>query len=433
MQKYSFYIQTLGCKVNQYESQVIREGFLRKGYVEAARIDEAVVSIVNTCTVTSTSDSKSLRLIRNALKKKNICVIVTGCMVEDKNLDLTRLKGVRYIFRNKDKYKIPQIIDSSMIHDSRFIPRLRSGQTIHGISGFKDHTRIFVKVQDGCDNACSYCKVRIARGSSRSRPFREILDECARLIKNNSKEIVLTGICLGAYGRDLSGKIGLCELIKEICKIDGDWRLRLSSIEPKDINEDLVCQFKSEKRLCKHVHIPFQSGDDYVLRKMNRPYKRSDYLDIVDKLKNAIPEIAISTDIIVGFPGETEERFQNTVDFIKTVRPMRMHVFPFSKRKRTKAYSYKDNISSTVKKQREDELLHLARELTREYVDRFVNMDIKVLVENKKSAEGYLQGYTDRYIKVYIGSPNNLKGQLVNCRLTLTNCKACGILLTYSF
>ncbi len=414
----TFYIKTLGCKVNQYESQVIRENFLRNGYKEAEDLDKADIYLVNTCTVTSTSDSKSLKLIRRALKKEKY-IIATGCMVEDKDLDLSQFSGVRFVIRNKDKYRIPEII------------RGVKGEEFSRISNFKDHTRTFVKIQDGCSNLCSYCKVRIVRGSSRSRPIKEILNECATLIKNGSKEIVFTGICLGSYGKDLSKGLNLCKLIEEICKIEGDWRLRLSSIEPKDVTKDLISQFKTQERLCKHIHIPFQSGDNDILKKMYRPYKRTDYLDIVRRLKRSIPDSAISTDIMVGFPGETEKRFRNTIDFIKKVCPMRMHVFPFSKRKGTKAYNYNDDVTSIVKKEREDELLSLTGGFTREFIERFVNKEVKVLVEDKRSSDGYLQGYTDTYIQVYIDGPSSLKGKPLSFRLTLTNSKVYGILLSH--
>ncbi|MEE8317608.1 MAG: tRNA (N(6)-L-threonylcarbamoyladenosine(37)-C(2))-methylthiotransferase MtaB, partial [Candidatus Omnitrophota bacterium] len=318
----TFYIETLGCKVNQYESQVIREGFLQDGYIEAVTSNEADICVINTCTVTSTSDSKSLRLIRNAVKKDR-CVIATGCMVEDRALDLSSIAGVRFIIKNKDKYRIPEIINNQQQRSEK------SKRARFGITSFKGHTRVFVKVQDGCDNTCSYCKVRVVRGRSRSRPFKEVVDECTYLVRNGSKEIVLTGICLGDYGKDLQHGTDLCRLIKELCRIEGDWRLRLSSIEPKDITEGLIQELGSQEKLCSHLHIPFQSGDDDILKRMKRPYTRSAYLDIVKRLKETIADIAITTDIMVGFPGETEKRFGNTLDFVKTINPMRIHVFPF--------------------------------------------------------------------------------------------------------
>lgn len=404
----SFYIKTLGCKVNQYEAQLIRENFLRQGYVEAEDLDNADICVVNTCTVTSTSDSKSYRLINSGIKKDK-CVVMTGCLAEDKDLDLSRLKGVKYIIKNKDKYRIPEIIEPSAV----------SLQPSAKISGLRGHTRVFVKIQDGCNNRCSYCKVRVVRGRSRSRPFKEIISECKGLIKSGTKEIVLTGICLGAYGRDISKDMDLSKLIAELCKIKGEWRLRLSSIEPKHVTTGLIAQLKKQKKLCRHLHIPFQSGDDHILKRMCRPYKRKDYLDIVNRLRAIDPDIAISTDMMVGFSGETEQMFQNTVDFINVVMPMRVHIFPFSRRKGTPAYDLKDNIDILVKRDRERRLAGITKKLSHEFANKFIGKDVEVLVESKKTKDGLLQGYTDRYIKVYIEGQDRLKGKLITHRLAL--------------
>ncbi len=414
-----FYIKTLGCKVNQYESQVIRENLLKAGYVEAGNKDEADICVVNTCTVTSASDSKSLKSIRSGLRK-NKCVIATGCMIEDKDLTLHKLKGVDFIIKNKDKYNIPKII----VGDRHACP-------LPAITHFKGHARAFVKVQDGCNNRCSYCKVSVVRGESKSRSFEDIIDECSTLIKKGYSEIVLTGICLGAYGKDISNTASLAKLIEEICKIKGDWRMRLSSIEPKDATDDLVSRIKSEEKLCKHLHIPFQSGDDEVLKRMNRPYTVSDYISIVTGLRKAIPDIAVSTDIMVGFPGEKEANFQNTFNFIKEIRPMRLHVFGFSKRTGTPAYNYKDVVSNVVKKQREHALLDIAGDFSGEFERMFAGKIARVLVEDRRDKHGFLQGYTDRYIKVLIDGPDSIKSRLLSCQLTLTNQKVYGILLSY--
>ena len=420
-----FYIKTLGCKVNQYESQVIRENFLKDGYIQASNSDEADICVINTCTVTSTSDSKSLKLIRSGLGKKKKCIIATGCMIESSDLDLRKLKGVDFIIKNRDKYRISEIV-SNQIHPLPF--------TLHqtdSITSFEGHARAFVKIQDGCDNTCSYCRVRIVRGSSSSRPSEDILKECKAILSNGYKEIVLTGICLGAYGKDTSKGMSLFKLIKEICKIKGDWRMRLSSIEPKDVTDDLIDLIKSEERLCKHLHIPFQSGDDEILKKMNRPYKADDYTGIVNKLRKAIPDMAISTDVMVGFPGEKDVNFENTVSFIKEIRPMRMHVFGFSRRSGTSACSYKDNISSFLKKKREHALMDIANSFAREFEKAFAGKKAKVLVEDKRDKHGFLSGYTDRYIKVLIDGPDSIKSNLITCQLALTNQKAYGILLSY--
>ncbi|MEK6733155.1 MAG: tRNA (N(6)-L-threonylcarbamoyladenosine(37)-C(2))-methylthiotransferase MtaB [Candidatus Omnitrophota bacterium] len=422
-----FYIKTLGCKVNQYESQVMRENFLKNGYIEAGSSDEADICVVNTCTVTSTSDSKSLKLIRSGLRKKNKCIIATGCMIESSDLDLRKLKGVDFIIKNKDKYRIPEIASSSASGGLLAMTK----ENNDSITDFEGHARAFVKIQDGCNNTCSYCKVRIVRGRSRSRPSEDILKECKAILSNGYREIVLTGICLGAYGKDISKDANLPKLIKDICKIKGDWRMRLSSIEPKDVTGDLIDLIKSEEKLCKHLHIPFQSGDDEILKKMNRPYKADDYADIVNKLRKAIPDIAISTDIMVGFPGEKDVNFENTVSFIKEIRPMRMHMFGFSRRLGTSAYSYKDNISSFLKKKREHILMDIANNFAMEFEKAFAGKKAKVLVEDKRDKHGFLSGYTDRYIKVLIDGPDSMKSSLITCQLALTNQKAYGILLSY--
>jgi threonylcarbamoyladenosine tRNA methylthiotransferase MtaB len=413
MKNKTFYIKTLGCKVNQYESQVIREKFLGKGYLESDSIDEADVCVFNTCTVTSTSDSKSLRFIRNAVKRKNKCVVVTGCMAEDDKLDISGLSGAKVIVKNKDKYRIPEIIEEDRDH--------ASGSAFSGISGLKGHSRVFVKIQDGCNNACSYCKVRIVRGRSVSRDFNDVLREITDLINNGLKEIVLTGICLGAYGRDLLKDVNLAVLIDRLCGIEGDWRLRLSSIEPKDVTDDIVEMFQKHKKFCRHLHVPFQSGDNDVLKRMNRPYKREDYLKMLYKVKKAVPDISISTDIMVGFPGETESCFRNTLDFIREVCPMRVHVFPFSKRNGTEAYFYKDDVTEFVKKEREARLSCLAEGLFKESVNKISGKTVEVLVEDKRSPDGYLSGYTGTYFKVFIDGPDGLKGRFVNCLPVLTN------------
>ena len=423
MQNHKFYIKTLGCKVNQYESQMIRENFLKAGYTEAENSDEADVCVVNTCTVTSASDSKSLKSIRSGLRRKDKCVIATGCMIDSSDLDLHKLKGVDFIIKNRDKYNIPYIIKGQ--------GTMGKGQG-GGIAGFEGHARAFVKVQDGCDNRCAYCKVSIVRGRSRSRPSEEVLRECKVLIGNGYKEIVLTGICLGAYGRDISKDMDLSKLIKELCKIKGDWRLRLSSIEPKDVTDGLILQIKSEEKLCKHLHIPFQSGDDEILKKMTRPYTADDYRGIVNKLREAIPDIAISTDIMVGFPGEKEANFQNTMGFIKEIRPMRLHTFGFSKRPGTPAYNYKDNANAVIKKKREHALMDIVKVFTGEFEAMFIGKNATVLIEDKRDKYGFLQGYTDRYIKVSIAGPSSAKSKLLTCQLTLTNQKVYGILLSYS-
>jgi threonylcarbamoyladenosine tRNA methylthiotransferase MtaB len=330
---------------------------------------------------------------------------------------------VDFIVKNKDKYSIPQLIAND--------PNSKLPTPDLSISSFAGHSRAFVKIQDGCDNRCSYCKVSVVRGKSRSRPFESIIDECSALIEKGYREIVLTGICLGAYGKDISKTANLGKLIKNICGIKGDWRVRLSSIEPKDVTGDLISQIASEEKICKHLHIPFQSGDDEILKKMNRPYTVDSYVRIAVMLRKAIPDIALSTDIMVGFPGEKEANFKNTLNFIREIKPMRLHAFGFSKRTGTPAYSYRDNVNNIIKKQRERVLLDTVKGFSSEFESMFTDKTVKVLVEDKRDRNGFLQGYTDRYIKVLMDGPDSAKSKLLTCRLTLTKQKAYGILLSY--
>ncbi len=421
----SFYIKTFGCKVNQYESQVVRESLLGAGYVEVDRMVDANICVINSCTVTATGDAKSVRAVRGAVKAGDKIVIMTGCLVEAEDFDLTRVGGVNYLIKNKDKYSIPELLKNTTFKDTH---ERRERKGVHGLAG---HTRAFVKVQDGCDNSCSYCKVRIVRGKSRSRIPGDVIEECGNLTEAGVKEIVLTGICLGSYGKDISGETDLSSLVSDLCRIKGKWRLRLSSIEPKDVTDSLLSQFKNQDKLCRHLHLPFQSGDDDILRMMKRPYTRGDYLKTVRDIKNTVPGASITTDIMVGFPGETEAMFKNTVDFLKKVKPLRIHVFPYSKRIGTAAYRLKDEVNPEIKEKREKDVIKLGEARYDDFVMSCVGTEVNVLIEHKKTPDGLLQGYTDTYIKVLLNGSDSFMGNLIKCRLTLTNNEAYGILLSY--
>ncbi len=384
---------TLGCKVNQYDTQSIREHFLGKGFQEIDNGKIADVYLINTCTVTHRSDAESLNLIRRA-KEENprAKIIVTGCLTE---LDQDRIKAISrriLIVRNREKEKF----------------------FLKGISNFKNHTRAFLKIQDGCNNSCAYCKVPLVRGPSRSRPLREVIQEAERLIEHGVKEIVLSGICLGAYGQDLNPTVNLVDVIEGLEKINALLRIRLSSIEARDVSGELIKKLAHSKKLCPHLHIPIQSGDDRILRKMKRDYTRADYSRLFAKLKSAIPGVAISTDILVGFPGESEENFQSTITLIRKVCPVRTHIFPYSERNGTAAAAYEGKINPKVIAQRIAYIREIAQECSLSYKKAFLNKKTKVLIEEQvKDAPGFWQGYSDNYIKARIKSQSNLKNQLV--------------------
>lgn len=388
---------TLGCKVNQYDTQSIRERFLKNGYEEIYNGEPADVCLINTCTVTAIADRKSRSVIRNCIRENpRAMIIVTGCIVEKDAGGLSGIKGIGLIISKK------------------FFPS--------GVSNFCGHTRAFLKIQDGCNNYCSYCKVPLVRGESRSRAFHEIELEAARLVKNGFKEIVLCGICLGSYGKDLKAGTNLADVIKSMEKIDGLLRIRLSSIEAGDVSLELINKIARSKKMCKHLHIPIQSGDDEILKNMHRNFSRSDYLALIRIIKNRIPGIAITTDVLVGFPGEKEGHFQNTVDLVKKILPARTHIFPYSSRPKTAASFLEDKINPEVIKERLARLVEITKDCSLVYKRSFLNKSVDVLIEaHSKEYKGCWEGYTDNYLKVLVKSRNNLKNQLVKVRLKNIN------------
>jgi threonylcarbamoyladenosine tRNA methylthiotransferase MtaB len=289
---------------------------------------------------------------------------------------------------------------------------------ITGISFFKDHTRAFLKVQDGCDNFCSYCKIPFVRGRSTSRDSQEILAEARRLAQNGFQEIVLTGICLGDYGLDLKNGINLAGLLKQMEKIEGLSRIRLSSIEVKDVDKALIKRISESKKICRHLHIPLQSGDNQILKKMNRHYSREVFLSLIKLVKKAIPGIAITTDLLVGFPGEKDENFLNSVKLIKQMFPLAVHIFPYSARQGTKAASFSENTPAQDIHKRIAYLNQIARACRDKYMRSFLNKKMVVLVEDKHTAyPDCWQGHTDNYLKVLIRSKLNLNKRLVSVKL----------------
>ena len=419
MKTVKFY--TLGCKINQYDTQSIRERFIQAGFKELEDNQPANIYVINTCTVTHKADSDSLNVIRKA-KRENpkAGILVTGCLTELDEDKIEKVGGITLILKNKDKEKI-----------------LATSQTNKGISYFKGHTRAFLKIQDGCNNFCSYCKVPKVRGPSRSKPLNQIIDEAARLVKNGFtpletigrqekdkmsltgfKEIVLCGICLGAYGRDLKPRINLVDVIEELEKIPGLLRIRLSSIEAGDISDELIDRIAKSKKLCPHLHIPFQSGDDEILKKMNRKITFEGYLNLIHRIKARIPEVGITTDVLVGFPQETEENFQNTIKLIIKVVPLKVHIFPYSPRSGTAASNFKDTLNPVIVKERILRLREISRNCSLIYRAEFLNKKMDVLIEARaKENREYWQGYAGNYIKVRVKSGLNLKNKLITLRL----------------
>jgi threonylcarbamoyladenosine tRNA methylthiotransferase MtaB len=407
---------TLGCKVNQYDTQLIREQCLSAGFKEVDRKSKTDICIVNTCTVTHKADADSLSIIRRA-KRDNPRgkVVVTGCLSELDADKIRKTSSVDLLIKNRDKHRLVGILLNKFgLHE-----KTKSNYTFRaGINFFEGHARAFLKVQDGCDNFCSYCKVPLVRGRSKSRKKQEIILEAGRLAQNGFREIVLTGICLGAYGKDLNPRIDLAGLIAEMEKIDGLSRIRLSSIEANDLTSSLIKRISASEKVCKHLHIPLQSGDDKILKKMNRHYKAASFLKLIKAIKKAVPGIAITTDVLVGFPGESETNFSNTAKLFKKILPLKAHIFPYSARPGTQAAGFSAMISAAKISQRVNYLNKIAQACRDKYMRGFLGRKMPVLVEGKvATCPGYWQGHTDNYLHVIIRSNEDLKNRIVIVKL----------------
>ena len=393
-----FYIYTLGCKVNTYESNVMKDNLINSGYIEGNE-NGSDIYIINTCTVTNTSDNKSLKAVRRVLKNhSNSIVIVVGCMTQVNPGILDDL-NVSIILGNSGKSKIVKYIEEYKKTNKKIID-------IENIMGknFEDmclnnfnKTRAFVKIEDGCENYCSYCIIPYARGKVRSKKPEVVIEEINNLVKDGHKEIVLTGIHTGHYGADLKG-YSFSKLLKEIEKISGLDRLRISSIEITELDDEFMKVLKNSKILVDHMHIPLQSGSDEILKLMNRKYNKKYFIDKIEEIRNIRPNISITTDLIVGFPGETEELFNETVDTIKNIKFSKIHVFPFSLRKGTKAEELPNHIDDITKKKRVKELIEISKNLENEYFNKFLGVKVEFLPEIYK--EGFVIGHTGNYLLI---------------------------------
>jgi len=415
---------TLGCKTNQYETQAIREIFTSTGsFREVNSDDRADVYVVNTCTVTAKADKDCRWIIRRCHRENPMAkIVVTGCLAEADGDMISGLPGVSFITKNNEKDRILEILERRDIGRRDRDPK---HYTPLKINDFHDRSKAFVKIQDGCDNFCSYCKIPFVRGNSRSRDLGDILEEINRLLDNGFKEIVLSGICLGDWGKDLNEGLSLKDLIERLESIDRDFRVRLSSIEPKMVTDELIARIARSKKVCPHLHIPLQSGSNRILRLMERPYSAKDYKNLIKKIKQAISNVSITTDVMVGFPGETIRDFKETERLIRSIMPSRLHIFSYSERKGTKASRYKGLISKGVVKMRRTILEALAEESSYRYRRRFLNRRVEGLIENRRDSKtGLLMGYTETYIRFLFDGPDRVKNSIVPLKIANVDLKS---------
>lgn len=389
---------TLGCKVNTYESEYILSLFKSRGYTVTD--DRADIYIINTCTVTNTSDSKSRKTINKIIRENKDAVIVAmGCFIQAN--PTYNEEGISIILGNHDKSKVVDLVEE-YLKTHRQIKNISTklDQEFEDmyIENMNSQTRAFVKIQDGCENYCSYCIIPFVRGKCRSKNKDLVLKEIKELVKNNYHEIVLTGIHTGHYGVDIN--TSFVDLLKEIIEIPNLDRLRISSIEITELTSEFLDLLKSTNIIVDHLHIPLQSGSDTILKLMNRKYLTKDYEEIIKKIRDIRPDISITTDLIVGFPNETDELFEETKEFIKKIKFSKIHVFPYSARKGTKASVMPNQVSSIDKKKHVIEIIKLSEELEKDYMKKFIDKELEVLIETNH--DNYSIGHTGNYLQVKI-------------------------------
>ncbi len=420
MKKVAF--NTLGCKVNQYDTEAMTELFEQEGYEVVGFDSIADVYVINTCTVTGLSDRKSRQIIRRAKKNnEDAIIIVAGCYAQTAPEKVKELPEVDLIIGTSNRNRIVEYVrqfekgtqNISLVED---IMKVREYEDLN-VTTYKGQTRAFIKIQEGCSQFCSYCIIPYARGPVRSRKPDDVINEVKAIAQNGFKEIVLTGIHLASYGRDLK-ETGLLSIMESLQKIDGIERIRLGSLEPTFITSDFVNGVKELDKVCPHYHISLQSGCDATLKRMNRKYDTRQYAKAVDLLRDEIPDVAITTDVMVGFPGETEEEFEATLNFLREIKLARMHVFKFSPRKGTPAFKFADQIDAVVKEERSQKLLELSSQNMDSFMDSFCGRTMSVLFEQElNKGKGLMEGLTKNYIKVVCEGNTNIQGKILDAKL----------------
>lgn len=409
----------LGCKVNQYESEAIAELFEEKGYDVVGIDDKADVYVINTCTVTNFGDKKSRQLIRK-VKRQNpdALVAVVGCYAQTAPDEVMKIEGVNIVIGTKDRKEIVSIVEN--YHDNKpenhVSPIMKEREFEHlKIHKLKNRTRAYLKIQDGCSQFCSYCIIPYARGPIRSRDPEDIMEEVRVLAQNGFKEIVLTGIHVASYGKDIKN-IDLLGIIKRVHEVEGIERIRFSSIEPNIITEEFVSEIVKLKKVCHHFHLSLQSGCDKTLKDMNRKYTTEKYYDAVCILRKYMSDVAITTDIIVGFPGETEEDFNESYEFAKKVQFSKIHVFPYSPKKGTPAAERKDQILNSIKQERGKKLIELSDKMANDFMSKYIDKSVEVLFERNINENQY-EGHTGNYIKVVGSSCEDVSNKILNVKI----------------
>mgnify|MGYP001661406317 CR=1 FL=1 len=405
----TFNIITLGCKVNQYESEAVEELFLQKGYEKAQT--NADIYVINTCTVTNMSDRKSRQMISKARRDNpDAIVAVMGCYSQVKPEEVAKIEGVDIVLGSRNKENVVDLCEDILQNkdaiDKIIAPSETKTYEELEISNQTEMTRAYIKIQDGCNMYCSYCLIPYARGNIVSRDIDSIVEESKRLADNGFKEIVLTGIHVASYGKDFDSDISLIDVIEAVASVDGIERIRLSSMEPRHISLDFLERMKATGKACDHFHLSLQSGSDDILKAMNRKYDRKIYKEKVDLIREVFPNAGLTTDIIVGFPGESQENHEETMEFVDDIKFAKTHLFKYSPREGTRAAKMTGQVDGNIKKQRLHDLEKIEEKNRMAFLEEQIGKVLEVLIESKSDLEGYSGGYSTNYLKV------NVKNQI---------------------
>lgn len=430
-------LYTLGCKVNFVDTEGIWQLFKKEGYEQVDFEETADVYLINTCTVTNTGDRKSRQIIRRAVRRNpNAIVAVTGCYAQTSPAEIMDIEGVDLVIGTQDRDKLMDYVGKlhaqrQPINAVRNIMKTRDFEDLD-VPDFTGHTRAFLKIQEGCNNFCTFCIIPWSRGLSRSRSPESVLAQAHQLVAAGYQEIVLTGIHTGGYGDDLDN-YKLSDLLRALDGVDGLKRIRISSIEASQIDDDMIEVLNTSEKMCRHLHIPLQAGDDGILKAMRRKYTTAEYAEKIQKLHKALPGVAITTDVIVGFPGETEEMFQRGYKFMEQLKFAEMHVFPYSKRTGTPAARMDEQVDEEVKHRRVHELIDLSERMQLAYAQPFVGQVLDVIPEHRSKSDmerGVMVGYSDNYLHVVFNSTASLSGKLCRVKVTEAGVNECrGVLV----
>lgn len=416
-------LTTLGCKLNQYETQAIEELFEVDGYQIVDFRDYADVYVINTCTVTNKADRSSRKMVRQAIRANpEAIVVVTGCYSQLHPEEIAEIPGVDIIVGNEDKSRILELVRRYTEADEPeiIINELTRGMPCDDlvVNNFGHLTRAFLKVQDGCDYECAYCAVRFARGPSRSRELSKVMNQAQKLVDAGYKEIVLTGVHLGLYGNDLPGDIDFVTLCRNLHDINDLHRFRISSLEPNELTDELIDLTAKSNKICRHYHLPLQSGDDEILRAMNRKYDSQFFRQSVERLFAHVPDVCLGADVIVGFPGETDAHFQNTYDILSELPFAYFHIFTYSDRPNTVAIDLPNKVQPEIKKERVNRLKALRKQKLKAFREKFLGETLNVLFEHRRDhATGFLTGLSDNYIRVLADGDDSLMNEIVPVKI----------------